>query len=613
MATIGSLVIDLAAETTSFRRDLGRARRDLNRFGQQTGRQLGALNSGFVALGRSAKAFVGVFAAAAGLRSFDQMLESVDQLGDTAEKLGLTAEELQRLRFAAEQTGVATNTLDMAIQRFTRRVGEAAQGGGELADTLTQYGIDVTDAAGRTRDTRDVLADLADTIQGADSDAERLRIGFKAFDSEGAALVNTLRRGSEGLQELTDRASVLSEELVSRAGQINDQWSELVDTIGVGLRSAILGTVIAAEDLVTAFMPGVFRIATTAEAARDQLAGLREEAARLRTSIGDISGEDIEIFPGLAFTLRALQDELGVVEEKSFQVAERLRELSEAGGDGGGGAADTTAADKIASVTQALQFQVEQLDRTNEVQQVYNELRRAGVARDSDAGRQIRSLVEDIQAGERAQREATEAADEAAEAQRELAREVEQSAQETQREFDGIQRSSERTFGGMGRDILAGENALDSLSNAAKRTVDIIISEFLRLAVIRPIVGGIFGALGFGGVATSGAAPGLESGVITAQHGAEFTAPPGGGTDGQHALLGLSQGEKVTVETPAQQRAGGAAGITFNQTFNIQGEQLGNFAVMQRMMAEVEQRTVAAVQQLMNDGGPMAVASGRRR
>jgi hypothetical protein len=40
-------------------------------------------------------------------------------------------EALQELRFAANASGVEQQTLDMALQRFTRRAAEAAQGTGE--------------------------------------------------------------------------------------------------------------------------------------------------------------------------------------------------------------------------------------------------------------------------------------------------------------------------------------------------------------------------------------------------------------------------------------------------------------------------------------------------
>ncbi len=58
-------------------------------------------------------------------------LQATDQLAKTASKIGTTTEALSQLRFAADLTGVATQTMDMALQRFTRRAAEAAKGTGE--------------------------------------------------------------------------------------------------------------------------------------------------------------------------------------------------------------------------------------------------------------------------------------------------------------------------------------------------------------------------------------------------------------------------------------------------------------------------------------------------
>ena len=50
----------------------------------------------------------------------------IARLTDTSNKLGVNIQFLQKFRYAAEQSGVSVETADMALQRFTRRVAEAA-------------------------------------------------------------------------------------------------------------------------------------------------------------------------------------------------------------------------------------------------------------------------------------------------------------------------------------------------------------------------------------------------------------------------------------------------------------------------------------------------------
>lgn len=214
---------------------------DVGKTGQAAGRKMADAFD----LATKALAALGVTLGAAALVGFGRrMLANADAVAKAADKVGLATEALQELRYAAERAGVGQATLDMAMQRFSRRVGEAAQGGGELAGTLEQYGIAVTDAHGRTRSLDDVLDDLADAIAGAGSEQERLRIAFKAFDSEGAALVGTLKNGRQGLAELRQEARdlglVLDDSLIREAEAANDELGRLGGTLRTGLTRAFL-------------------------------------------------------------------------------------------------------------------------------------------------------------------------------------------------------------------------------------------------------------------------------------------------------------------------------------------------------------------------------------
>ena len=90
--------------------------------------------------------------------------KSADAIAKTADKIGLTTDSLQELRYGAKLAGVEQRTLDMGMQRFARRVGEAQQGTGELKNTLLEYGIAVRNANGTTRNIDDVLDDFLSTF-----------------------------------------------------------------------------------------------------------------------------------------------------------------------------------------------------------------------------------------------------------------------------------------------------------------------------------------------------------------------------------------------------------------------------------------------------------------
>lgn len=230
-AELASLVLKMSADSAQLRTDIKRVRRDM------TGMRKSAtdLEKGFRGVSRTLKTTFAAFGVGLGIRgivrSIDNLTASLDSVAKTASRVGVTTDQLQELRFAAGQASVDTKTLDMAIQRFSRRLGEAAQGSGELKDTIESYGIAVRDSEGNTRSVVDVLGDFANVIRTAESDQERLRIAFKAFDSEGAALVNMLRDGSDGLDKMRSRARelglVIDSETIRASVEFRDRLDEL--------------------------------------------------------------------------------------------------------------------------------------------------------------------------------------------------------------------------------------------------------------------------------------------------------------------------------------------------------------------------------------------------
>jgi len=174
---------------------------------------------------------VATAAVAGAVAMINKGLEAADAIGKTADKVGLSTRALQEYQFAARLSGISTDTLNNSLERFTRQVGEAVQGKGKLKDTLIQYGIAVTDASGRTRDISNIMGDLADVIRSTRDPSERLRIAFKAFGQEGAAMVNMLRDGRSGMDAFRAEAHrlglVLEDDLIRNSEKANDELDKL--------------------------------------------------------------------------------------------------------------------------------------------------------------------------------------------------------------------------------------------------------------------------------------------------------------------------------------------------------------------------------------------------
>ena len=218
------------------------------------------LNKGLMGTARLGKtaalgvAKVGVAATAAGaaLGALAKVnIDFLDRLGKTASKLGITAEFLQELRFAADQTGVGIAAIDMGLQRFIRRVAEARQGTGEAKRALEQLGISVTDSNGNLKSTKQLFFEVADGIANTTDEAERVRLAFKFFDSEGVALVETMRNGSQGLKDFADQAEnlgiIISGDTVKKAEAFKDTLGRLKNQL-TAITSSVIGAVLPVFD-----------------------------------------------------------------------------------------------------------------------------------------------------------------------------------------------------------------------------------------------------------------------------------------------------------------------------------------------------------------------------
>ena len=199
------LRIKLGLSAKGFHKNLAKAKRGVT----SLNRSLGLLGMGVS---------VGALAALA-----KSGLTLADNLGTAAAKLGVTTDFLQELNYAAEQAGVEAKTATMAYQRFARRLAQAAQGGGELLPTLQELGIAVKNNDGSMRSAEAVLHDFADGLNATEGAEQRLLHAFKAFDSEGVAMLAVLQDGSDAFkqlrQEAHDAGVVLEEEHIRRLDQ----------------------------------------------------------------------------------------------------------------------------------------------------------------------------------------------------------------------------------------------------------------------------------------------------------------------------------------------------------------------------------------------------------
>ena len=265
-----------------------------------------------------------------------KLIDAGSAIFDVSKKLGVSSTRLQEWRILAEDAGVAATAADNALQRFSRRVGEAQKGIGVLAPEMERYNIALFDSAGKARAVSDVMDDYADRVAGAGTRQEQLRLSVQAFDIEGGALVNVLELGSEGMKKMSKDAHdlgriIADEDVVAMKefgtaidnvlGQLT-KWGTVgvasIKKVGVAIGEGLFGT--EKEILAEGFL----------ESAEREIRHLEEVVERLSSvsTPGTLVG-------GAATMKEFVQrgEELIPIQDAINERAEELREKSEAAAD----------------------------------------------------------------------------------------------------------------------------------------------------------------------------------------------------------------------------------------------------------------------------------------
>lgn len=169
-------------------------------------------------------------------------IQAVATLGDRFDKMskksGVATLALQELEHAAELSGASLGDIDTGLKKLQASQVEAADGVATYADEFKRMGVEVKDAQGNFKDTTDLLVEIADGMQGLDTDAERTAVAMKLLGRSGVNLIPMLKEGSGALREMMDEMSelggIMDKELIQlSADYIDNQRRMNVATRGV--------------------------------------------------------------------------------------------------------------------------------------------------------------------------------------------------------------------------------------------------------------------------------------------------------------------------------------------------------------------------------------------
>lgn len=309
-------------------------------------------------------ALAGMFAA----NSLRNQINFADQLQKTNLRIGASTEALSEYSHVANLAGVQFDQLTTAWQRQSRRIAQAAQDTGEAQEALAALNLDAVELAQLAPE--DQFERIAGAMNGVASEAQRVALAQKIWDSEGVRLLQIVNQGTDAIRAQREEAErlglTISQDTAEAMAGFNDEVTRMT-AVGEGLSRQILADLVpamtsgmqatsawieemggAAEILdstkdiagaLAAVLAG--RLAGSLAIATARLTATATAAGALRGALALVGGP-IGLLVGGGGLLYVFREELGLVETASYNSTEALNANTQAIRDGGKAALNTS-------------------------------------------------------------------------------------------------------------------------------------------------------------------------------------------------------------------------------------------------------------------------------
>lgn len=629
------LIVALEARMRDFERNFAKAGRTADKgFGQierrakQSGHKLeSTMGAAAARVGGVFKTFgVGLLGgiAAGGVAGIvgqiGQVAKGIAQIGDEAKRAGVSSRVFQEWATVAEQARIPVDAMIDGLKELSLRGDEfAVTGKGSAAEAFQRLGYTAEELKAKLADPSALLLEIIDRLGKFDK-AAQIRISDELFGgSAGERFVELLDQGAAGIRTTIDEAhrlgNILSDDVITRAAEIDRQFQIVSQTVGTALKGAIVNAATALQQFIDSFRNFEDQQTASLDA---QLATIGKQQMDLENKILKLKGEQSQggmFARDVTGDIQYLEEERAALLETEAQIvrviAARQKARESAATPPGipftpppytppppsGSAGRDASAEKIEREKQAVRDLIAELEEELRLLGATDEQRRA-----AEASRMAGSAATEEQ------RQRIIALNEA------LYREG--AAIDAQNErMQGMANTAKDFISGFRQDIMSGVPPLQALGNAIGRLSDRIFDELLTaLFEVQNVgsggIGGIFGwlakILGFGG--------GLGSGAAAP---ASLPVPSAGSTTAARALDAINAGFSPAIANnglsggkPLASRAMGSTSNTSHNTFapaisiKVEGGSRGEAAdneMAKKVAATVERAIDTKMAEFMQD------------
>ena len=321
MSNLGSLVVSLEANIAKFTSDMGKAAAIAEARARQIDKSIGLVKTGLASIGLGftfgatfdtlKNKIEGAIASAAGLQQL-------------SERTGATVEALSGLSAIAKLSGTDTETLATSLQKLSKSMVDAQNGGKKTSASFAAIGISVKDLAGKGPD--QVFQMVAKALANYQDGAEKVVIAQNLLGKSGANLLPVLK-------DLAD-AGDLQVKVTAAQAQMADEYEK--NQVRLKVSTEAIFRVIGMElvPVFNAFTKALLDAQNANDGVRKGVDDLAKDGS-IRTwaeNAARVVGVVIDAFDGVARTVLIVGKTLGVAMAQAALVAQgEFRLASNAG------------------------------------------------------------------------------------------------------------------------------------------------------------------------------------------------------------------------------------------------------------------------------------------
>lgn len=207
---------------------------------------------------------------------------ATDKMADLAEKLGLTVQQLQELGYAAKQSDLTIEQIEVGFKQFSRNLGDAANGAApKILQRFQQMNVALREGA-KIRHPLDVLLDLAEAFRnrpGPENEALKMAVALKLFGRTGEEFMQLLNRGRPGIEKLMadfrEIGGVITPQMREESSKLHAAWDMMLTAFSGFLRALVGPLMPQVTALLKSMTAAVIAVRRTLEGANDALTKLK--------------------------------------------------------------------------------------------------------------------------------------------------------------------------------------------------------------------------------------------------------------------------------------------------------------------------------------------------